>query len=39
MKQSTKEEEKQKQNIDPRQIHQLYRLSHPELQTTLKRLK
>lgn len=29
MKQPGKEEDKPKQNIDPRQIHQLYRLSHP----------
>lgn len=39
MKPTPKEEDKQKQFIDPRQIHFNYRLSHAELQSTLKRLK
>lgn len=39
MKTPAKEEEKAKQYVDPKQIHFNYRLSHSELQTTLKRLK
>lgn len=39
MENKSHQNEDNKKFIDSRQIHNLYRLSHPELDTTLKRLR
>jgi hypothetical protein len=39
MKSQKKEEERAKQSIDPRQLYLKYRLTHRELEDTIKRLK